>query len=189
MKKFIIFTMVLLLTGCYTIYKVNSDFNSKELSVFVSPNFNINKYKKLAVIPFKGKAYDTLGAPNFILEEQISDMFATRLMGVGFSIVERTQLHSILSEQQLSATGLLSNSDINKMGKLMDIDMLVMGNLDKNIFNASYQTATVKFIDIETGEVLINIVCTNIFGRQYITAMTDALIAKIKTGGVEASHH
>jgi hypothetical protein len=55
-----------------------------------------------------------------------------------------------------------------------------MGNLDKNKFNLSYQTATVKFIDIETGEVLINMICTNIFGRQYITAMTDALIAKIK---------
>ena len=181
MKKIIaIFTMVFLLTGCYTIYKKNSDFNSKELSVIVSPNFNLKKHKKLAVIPFKGKTYDTLQAPYFIVEEQISDMFATRLMGVGFSILERTQLQSILSEQKLSASGLLSKSDINKIGKLMDVDILVMGNLDKNTYNTSYQTATVKFIDIETGEVLINMVCTNIFGRQYITAMTDALIEKIK---------
>jgi hypothetical protein len=181
MKKIIaIFTMIFLLTGCYTIYKKNSDFNSKELSVIVSPNFNLNKHEKLAIIPFKGKAYDTLQAPYFIAEEQISDMFATRLMDVGFSIVERTQLQGILSEQKLSASGLLSKSDINKIGKLLDVDILVMGNLDKNTFNTSYQTATVKFIDIETGEVLINMVCTNIFGRQYITAMTDALTAKIK---------
>jgi curli biogenesis system outer membrane secretion channel CsgG len=181
MKKIIaIVTMVFLLTGCYTIYKKNSDFNSKELSVIVSPNFNFNKQKKLAVIPFKGKAYDSLQSPYFIEEEQISDMFATRLMGIGFSIVERTQLQSILSEQKLSASGLLSKSDINKIGKLMDVDMLVMGNLDKNTYNTLYSTATVKFIDIETGEVLINMVCTNIFGRQYIAAMTDALMAKIK---------
>jgi curli biogenesis system outer membrane secretion channel CsgG len=181
MKKIIaIFTMVFLLTGCYTIYKKNSDFNSKELSVIVSPNFNFNKQKKLAVMPFKGKAYDTARAPYFVVEEQISDMFAARLMGVGFSIVERTQLERILSEQKLSASGLLSQSDINKIGKLMNVDMLVMGNLDKNTFNTSYQTATVKFIDIETGEVLINMVCTNIFGRQYIPAMTDALMEKIK---------
>jgi curli biogenesis system outer membrane secretion channel CsgG len=131
-------------------------------------------------MPFKGKAYDTLQAPYVIVEEQISDMFATQLMGVGFSIVERTQLQRILSELQLSTSGLLSKSDLNKIGKLMDVDILVMGNLDKNKFNLSYQTATVKFIDIETGEVLINMICTNIFGRQYITAMTDALIAKIK---------
>jgi curli biogenesis system outer membrane secretion channel CsgG len=181
MKQIIaIFTLFFLFTGCYTIYKINSDFNSKELSVIVSPNFNFNKHKKLAVMPFKGKAYDTLQAPYVIVEEQISDMFATQLMGVGFSIVERTQLQRILSELQLSQSGLLSKSDINKIGKLMNIDILVTGNLDKNKFNLSYQTATVKFIDIETGEVLINMVCTKIFGRQYITAMTDALIAKIK---------
>jgi curli biogenesis system outer membrane secretion channel CsgG len=181
MKKIIaLFTMVFLLTGCYTIYKKNSDFNSKELSVIVSPNFNFNKHKKLAVMPFKGKAYDPARAPYFVVEEQISDMFATRLMGVGFSIVERTQLERILSEQKLSTSGLLSQSDINKIGKLMNVDMLVMGNLDKNSFNTLYQTATVKFIDIETGEVLINMLCTNIFGRQYIPAMTDALMEKIK---------
>jgi curli biogenesis system outer membrane secretion channel CsgG len=181
MKKIIaIFTMVFLLTGCYTIYKRNSDFNSNELSVIVSPNYNFNKHKKLGVMPFKGKAYDTLQAPYFIVEEQISDMFATQLMGVGFSIVERTQLQRILSELQLSTSGLLSKSDLNKVGKLMDIDILVMGILDKNTFNQSYQTATVKFVDIETGEVLINMVCSNIFGRKYIAAMTDALIAKIR---------
>jgi curli biogenesis system outer membrane secretion channel CsgG len=181
MKKIIaIFTMFFLLTGCYTIYKRNSDFNAKELSVSVSPNYNFNKHKKLAVMPFKGKAYDTSQAPYFVVEEQVSDMFATQLMGAGFSIVERTELQRILSELQLSTSGLLSKSDLNKIGKLMNIDMLVMGNLDKNKYNQSYQSATVKFIDIETGEVLINMVCTKIFGRQYITAMTDALIAKIK---------
>lgn len=181
MKKIIaIFTIFFLLTSCYTIYKRNSDFNSKELSVIVSPNFNFNKHKKLAVLPFKGKAYDNLQAPYFVEEEQISDMFATQLMGVGFSIVERTQLQRILSELQLSTSGLLSKSDINKIGKLINVDILVTGNLDKNKFNHSYQTATVKFIDIETGEVLINMVCTKILGREYITAMTDELMAKIK---------
>jgi hypothetical protein len=181
MKKIIVlFTMFFLLTGCYTIYKINSDFNAKELSVIVSPNYNFNQHKKLAIMPFKGKAYDTSQTPYFIVEEQISDMFATQLMGVGFSIVERTELQRILSELQLSTSGLLSKSDLNKIGKLMNIDILVMGNLDKKTFNHSYQSATVKFIDIETGEVLINMVCTNIFGRKYIAAMTDALIAKIK---------
>jgi curli biogenesis system outer membrane secretion channel CsgG len=181
MKKIIaVFTMFFLLTGCYTIYKKNSDFNAKELSVIVSPNYNFNKHKKLAVMPFKGKAYDTSQAPYFVAEEQVSDMFATQLMGAGFSIIERTQLQRILSELQLSTSGLLSKSDINKIGKLINVDILVTGNLDKSKFNQSYQTATVKFIDIETGEVLINIVCTNIFGRQYIPAMTDALVAKIK---------
>jgi curli biogenesis system outer membrane secretion channel CsgG len=181
MKKIIaLFAMFFLLTGCYTIYKKNSDFNAKELSVIVSPNYNYNKHKKLAVMPFKGKAYDSSNAPYFVVEEQVSDMFATQLMGAGFSIIERTELQRILSELQLSTSGLLSKSDLNKIGKLMNIDILVMGNLDKSSFNQSYQTATVKFIDIETGEVLINMVCTKIFGRQYITAMTDALIAKIK---------
>jgi curli biogenesis system outer membrane secretion channel CsgG len=181
MKKIIaVFTMFFLLTDCYTIYKKNSDFNAKELSVIVSPNYNFNKHKKLAMMPFKGKAYDTSQAPYFVVEEQVSDMFATQLMGAGFSIIERTQLQRILSELQLSTSGLLSKSDINKIGKLMNVDILVTGNLDKNKFNQSYQTATVKFIDMETGEVLINMVCTNIFGRQYITAMTDALVAKIK---------
>jgi len=68
----------------------------------------------------------------------------------------------------------------NKIGKLMNIDMLVTGNLDKSKFNQTYQTATVKFIDIETGEVLINMVCTKNSWPPNITAMTDALIAKIK---------
>lgn len=181
MKKIVaVLTVVFLLTGCYTIYKKNSDFTSKELSVMVSPSFNFNKQKKLAVMPFKGKAYDAAKAPYFVVEEQISDMFAMRLMGAGFSIVERTQLERILSEQKLSASGLLSDSDINKIGKLMNVDLLVMGNLDKNTFNTLYQTATVKFLDVETGEVLINMVCTNIFGRQYIQAMTDALMEKIR---------
>jgi curli biogenesis system outer membrane secretion channel CsgG len=181
MKKITaVFALFFLLTGCYTIYKSNADFSSKELSVIVSPNYNFQSHKKIAVLPFKGKAYDASSTPYFIAEEQIGDMFATRLMGIGFSIVERTQLQAILNELQLSATGLLDKSDLNKIGKLMNIDMLVAGNLDKSKLNQSYQTANVKFIDVTTGEVLINIVCTNIFGRPYIPAMSDALAEKIK---------
>ena len=180
MKKIIaVFSLFFLLTGCYTIYKQNTNFDEKEISVIVSPNYNLKTHKKLAVMPFKGKAYDSFRVPHVVMEEQTSDKFAIQLMSAGFSIVERTQLQRVFSELQLSTSGLLSKSDLNKIGKLMDIDMIVMGNLD-DVFNGKYQTASVRFIDIETGEVLIKMVGTNIYGRDYIPAMTNALIAKIK---------
>ena len=72
--------------GCYTIYKQNSDFSKNEISVIVSPNYNFKTHKKLAVMPFKGKAVDFYGTPlpHTVMEETTSDRFASQLMGVDF---------------------------------------------------------------------------------------------------------
>jgi curli biogenesis system outer membrane secretion channel CsgG len=176
-----LFIIFFLLSGCGVVTRY-TPLSIDDTPITVSPNFKFNKNIKVAFMPFYGKQRDNFGATHVVVEEQASDMFAMNLMGAGFSIVERTQLQRVFSELQLSSSGLLSKSDINKIGKLMEVDMIVMGNMDGwgSTWTDSYTSASIRFIDTTTGEVLVSIACSHIKGRKYIPAMANALIEKIK---------
>ncbi len=177
MKKYcLLFIIIFLLSGC-GLAKHLTPLSKDDISVAVSPNFKFKKNIKVAVMPFYGKrTYEN------VVEEQASDVFAMELMRAGFSIVERTQLQRVISELQLTTSGLLSKTDYNKIGNLMEVDAIVMGNMSgwNDTWQKSYASASIRVIDTTTGEVVVTIICPHIKGRQFISPMAKALIEEIK---------
>ena len=67
---------------------------------------------------------------------ELSDMLSNELMSTGvFKVVERRKLNSVLSEQDLGASGRVSKSSAAKMGKVTGAQFLITGSVSN--FEAS----------------------------------------------------
>ena len=61
---------------------------------------------------------------------ELSDMLSNELLGTGvFKVVERKKLNSVLSEQDLGASGRVSKSSAAKMGKITGAQYLITGSV------------------------------------------------------------
>jgi curli biogenesis system outer membrane secretion channel CsgG len=115
----------------------------------ISSNFKTNQ-AKIAVFPFSTNEKEKV---NF----SESDKFIAYCMEMGFTVVERKKLQEILDELKLELTGSIKTSDINKIGKILEIDIIVFGNLQYRRDNGRTSVSqTIRFVDIKTGEVLIS---------------------------------
>ncbi|MGO9139152.1 MAG: CsgG/HfaB family protein [Syntrophales bacterium] len=118
MKKtiFLMSVLSLLLIGCAPrqIYPTISNYvGSRDFS----------KYRNIAVLPFA----DAPGAPHSgqIVQGLASQKFAQR----GFVVVERARLNSVLGEQQLSLSGLIDTTQAIRIGKLLGVNAIVLGEV------------------------------------------------------------
>ena len=153
----------------------STPLDETKVSIAISPNFDTKKYRKVAVMPIYGER------GNGVLEAQASDVFAAKLMEMGFTVVERTQIQRIFNELQLSMAGMLSKDELNKIGKLLDIDMIVMGTASGwNLIDKGYRAASIRFVDTVTGEQLISMWSDNLSYRtNFSSEMADVLKRKL----------
>jgi len=106
-----------------------SDLESgvKELASQLSKNILDNKNKKIAILEFKNIDRTTSMFGVYLSEELITNLF---VMNPGqFEVVERNQLDKILKEQKLGASGFLDASAMNKIGKILGVDAIVIGSI------------------------------------------------------------
>lgn len=141
---------------------------------------------RVAVLPFSGKEEDT--------GLSLAESFTTYLMDAGFDVMERAQLEKVLSEQKVSLSGAVSDSDMAQVGKLAGVKAVVTGSYRvrrehsrtvtraarpmvprtrrpglrpapgarpgpesvREETNTVYSGLTVKFVDVETGRVLLS---------------------------------
>ena len=68
----------------------------------------------------------------------------------GFNVIERSQLNRILTEQKLSLSGLLEKQDYYKLGKVTNLDAIVIVNS-----GGLNDYTIIKLIDIETRTVIV----------------------------------
>ncbi|PCI37839.1 MAG: hypothetical protein COB53_05605 [Elusimicrobia bacterium] len=83
----------------------------------ISEGYDRSKIKRVAVLQFGGKE---LGA---------GDLFAKHLIRRGFRVVERSRVESIFKEQRLGLTGAVSAETAKKIGNILGVDGLVMGQV------------------------------------------------------------
>ncbi len=111
----------------------------------------------VAVIP---ENWDTYWISSFAYRALI-----TELMDVGFTVVERSNLMSILNEQELQQSGLtkenetqnfetrtLDKTSIAKLGEMLGVDKLVLIYVVPS--ERKLNMATIRLVDVETGKIL-----------------------------------
>ncbi len=137
---------------------------------------DFKKYKKLAVLSFTDAPY----AP---YSGQIVQGLASQAFGkFGFDIVERGRLSEVLGEQYLSLTGVISKKDSMKLGEVLGVKALVLGEVgqyetadrktDTTYFplalggqtsyipiqgqqwKESYVSISLRVVDVETGQLV-----------------------------------
>lgn len=67
-----------------------------------------------------------------------------------FTVVERTQLDTILDEQRLEQTGITEDSQARKIGALANVDLILLGSLSQ-MFDS--HTINARVIEVQSGEV------------------------------------
>ena len=87
------------------------------LQITRNPSAALTSVKKVAVIPFGA-------APT---QGRIAGEWETLLLSLGYRVVERGSIESLLKEQGLSINGIVNPSEAPKIGELLGVDGLVLG--------------------------------------------------------------
>ena len=156
-KKLFLFFLIVLLSGCYSISKLNL----KNI-----PETPYDKRLVIAVVDFQNKSGDP---DNDKLMKGISGTILSELQNSKhFRLIERQKLKSILDELSLSLTGLINPDKAKKIGKLLGVDALLFGNLSSVKYSKNKQTVFIawteghkvevsldaRLVNVKTGEIL-----------------------------------
>jgi len=164
MKKGVIVVLGLMLTGC-AIPEKHQD--GRYAPTIISPSFK-KENKRIAILPFLNSGKEGT-------DQGISDTLSTKLMEIGFTVVDRSQLEAVFGELKLNMSGAISPSKLKEVGKILSVDSIVQGTMQykhipaQGYVNAwggsqvsdsySFEGITMRMIDVETGEVLLSSYC------------------------------
>lgn len=140
---------------------------SVECFVLKSPEKILDGVKKIAILPFEGNATAGRAMADYLvanlMEEQrgirdLSGLFVkkegkTFIEGARtnvFELVERTQLDKILTEQNLSNSGVINEQQAAQVGKVLGLDAIVTGNLS---YSSVDEQETNQYKNPKTGQV------------------------------------
>jgi curli biogenesis system outer membrane secretion channel CsgG len=124
------------------------------LTLLVGPrSANAQARRKIAVYPFDEQLVGTRGLN---IGEKVADGIISKIAGDGmFDVVDRQYLARIISEQNLKMNARFDPESAAKLGKLANIDVLIVGQIDAFHANASSAQANGFFSNktTVTGEV------------------------------------
>ncbi|MBR4681743.1 MAG: hypothetical protein IKP06_00325 [Elusimicrobiaceae bacterium] len=86
----------------------------------LSQTYDFNQMKRIGVMSFSNERRSLKGVEN---------LFAKYLIESGFKVVERAQLESILQEHNISVSGYLSAQTTRKIGQILGVDVLLVGEI------------------------------------------------------------
>ncbi len=89
-------------------------------SSVLNSSYNLGKVRHIAVVPFDVPSEDARGA---------EDLFAKHLLEQGFQVVERSRLDAVMKEASLSYDGILSPDTTKKLGQILGVDALLIGEV------------------------------------------------------------
>jgi curli biogenesis system outer membrane secretion channel CsgG len=98
------------------------------VAIFISFIASAQLKKRVAVSRFEdrtGSGYNHIGSG-------VADMLTTALVKAGkFNVIERQELDKVLDEQKLGASGLVTPESAPKVGKLLGVELLVIGSISE----------------------------------------------------------
>lgn len=104
---------------------------ASNMQVAINPKANFAAVQRIAVVSF--------GGPQ---GEAAADSLTQFLVGYGANVVERKHLQSVLSEQQMGASGVLDPSTVRRVGKILGVDALIVGTVSEFTPSRSYVVQT-----------------------------------------------
>ncbi|MBK8395910.1 MAG: hypothetical protein IPL26_11820 [Leptospiraceae bacterium] len=103
-----------------------------------------NNGKTIAVLPFETNKKDTT---NIVVLEKLTH----ELVKSGtYQVIERSKIDSVLKEQSLLLSGIISEDVSIKIGKLLSADGVVVGSI---IEENQYTTIITRIVDTESGKI------------------------------------
>jgi TolB-like protein len=150
MKRVLLYFLLTgVLSTCVAV--AQDDAVDKELTQFadsIGKQLQKTGIKKVAVFDLTDLEGSVLGLGKFIAEQTIVNLASGTN---SFSVVDRTHLTTILSEHNLSISGLIQPDNVKKFGKFSGVDVIVLGTMTP--LKQSVRI-TAKIISTETADIL-----------------------------------
>jgi len=107
--------------------------------------FNFSTLDKVAVLEVSGAVRGDA------VKNQIGDFFSMELMKRGYTPVERAQVQALLKEQEFQSSGVTSDQDAAKAGRILNVPAVMLINIPtyKEEINM-----TAKIVSVEDGSIL-----------------------------------
>lgn len=86
----------------------------------ISQSYDFEQMDRIGIMGFASAYSDLNGVEN---------LFAKYLIEAGFKVVERAQLDQVLREHNISVSGYLSAETTRKIGKILGVDVLLIGEV------------------------------------------------------------
>jgi len=86
----------------------------------ISQSYDFSQMHRIGIMGFSSHYNDLSGVEN---------LFAKYLIESGFKVVERAQLDQILQEHNISVSGYLSPATTKKIGEILGVDVLLVGEV------------------------------------------------------------
>lgn len=88
------------------------------------------------------------------LQKGVPDAIINQLVTLkGLKIVERSQFKSVLNELQLSLSGLASDMNVQKIGKQLTANIMIVGGYEYNAIT-KYLRINARIVNVETGLII-----------------------------------
>jgi hypothetical protein len=222
MKKGLLAILIIFLLGCAPLIlhiepvpktnpnvSINYELIDKLKTIAIFPLKNSDKSQTSGQLPYPWrKGIPIISYPYANDGDVISDRIASYLMkSFKFKIVDREYIKSIISEQQVQLSGLVEDRTAIKIGKIVGVDGILVGNVNECVLAYIYvtddrggiaeQIASVnvnfKIIHVETGSLLAvmnhklstkNLI-TNMVEMDYDIAITNRSIYRVVIPGLD----
>ena len=86
----------------------------------ISQSYDFSQMNRIGIMGFSS-AYNGLSG--------VENLFAKYLIQSGFKVVERAQLEQVLKEHHISVSGYLSPATTRKIGEILGVDVLLIGEV------------------------------------------------------------
>lgn len=107
--------------------------------------YDFSQVEKVAVVDVFGAVHGEAA------KNQIGDFFVMELLKKGYAPVERSQVQSLLNEQDFQASDITSSEGAAKVGKILNVPAVLIINIPNYDEEMSM---TVKMVDVEDGSIL-----------------------------------
>ncbi|MHC4123863.1 MAG: CsgG/HfaB family protein [Planctomycetota bacterium] len=107
-------------------------------------NYDFSKIDKIAVVDVVGRV------KNEGIKNQISDLFTMELLKKGYTPIERSQVQTILKEQDFQKSEITTAEDAVKAGRILNVPVAMIVSVPEFKDKMSF---TAKMVDVEDGSV------------------------------------
>lgn len=147
-------------------------------------NYDFSKVKSFVIIPFyesfkSARLSGPVNSQNVISESV--DVFSMELFDAGINVIDRMHLDKVLSEQKLSLSGLMEKQDYQKIGKLVNADVILWGSISLvKQFGKRRGEISVRLIDVGTGTIIYTSLGekSDIWGGGDVTSFKNELMSE-----------
>jgi curli biogenesis system outer membrane secretion channel CsgG len=147
-------------------------------------NYDFSKVKSIVIIPFyesfkSARLSGPVNSQNVIPESV--DVFSMELFDAGINVIDRIHLDKVLSEQKLSLSGLMEKKDYQKIGKLVNADVILWGSISLvKQFGKRRGEISVRLIDVGTGTIIYTSLGekSDIWGGGDVTSFKNGLMSE-----------